>query len=158
VKKILLKKSDSTPQHTLGMEERRRASTGSHYADLSNMSLRQPVVNHPVAFSSNKPEPSVDCIYSNSGIPKKPRVHRHTVDELTIASFSNPMVMNSHQLLMQQMAKLKQQQAAIQQMQQQIQLQKDQELRRYVTNYSSLALFDTTKTGQDEVPEELWDH
>jgi hypothetical protein len=39
-----------------------------------------------------------------------------------------------------------------QQMQQQ--MQKEQELRRYVTNYSSLASFDTTKHGQDEVPEE----
>ena len=181
MKKILLKKwttgctSDSTtPQHTLGMEERRRASTGSHYADLNNMPLGQPVddeldlsiatekytswanaklVNHHVAFSSNKPEPSIDCIYSNSGI----------VDERTIASSSNPMVMNSHQLLMQQMAKLNQQQVAIQQMQQRMQLQKHQELQRYVTNNSSFASFDMTKAGtfeiptkmyQDEVPEE----
>jgi hypothetical protein len=121
------------------------------------------LVNHHVAFSSNKPEPSIDCIYSNSGIPKKPRVHRHTVDERTTVSSSNPMVMNSHQLLVQQMAKLNQQQVAIQQMQQQMQLQKHQELQRYVTNNSSFASFDTTKTGtfqvptkmyQDEVPEE----
>jgi hypothetical protein len=122
------------------------------YTSWANANL----VNHHVTFSSNKPEPSIDCIYSNSGIPKKPRVHLHTFDERTFASSSNPMVMNSHQLLMQQMAKLNQQQQAIQQMQQQMQLQKHQELQRYATNNSSFASFDMTKAGTFEVPTKMY--
>jgi hypothetical protein len=112
------------------------------YTSWANANL----VNHHVAFSSNKPEPSIDFIYSNSGI----------VDERTIASSSNPMVMNSHQLLMQQMAKLNQQQVAIQQMQQRMQLQKHQELRHYVTNNSSFASFDVTKTDTFQVPTKMY--